>query len=307
MTSNNQTTEINIGYIGLGAMGGALARRLMLSRKVHVFDIRPDVVREFAEEGALATADLASLGRNCDVIFICVPTSTAVREALFGRSGLAEWLSPGKVVVDQTTGDPVQTRSLAADLELRGVPLVDAPVSGGPRGAVAGTIAIMCGGPSDAFEKVRPILELISPNIVYCGKTGNGHVAKLVNNAVAACNRLITYEAVAMGFKYGLAIDEMSKVINKSTGWSGASERILPVLASGGQTANFQVKLMAKDLKLASQMGISCGAPMLIANMVRSLFETAANELGGAANLDQMKHLFEAMADIKFTRGPVIR
>ena len=132
------------------------------------------------------------------------------------------------------------------------------------------------------------------------GGAGNGNVAKLVNNAVAACNRLLTYEAVAMGFKYGLTIEDMSKVINKSTGWNGASERILPVLASGGQTANFQLSLMVKDLKLASHMAMSCGAPMLIANAVANLFEVGAHELGATANLDAMARLFEAMADIKF-------
>lgn len=307
MTKNNKTGEMHVGYVGLGAMGGALARRLMLSRKMHVFDIRTEAVREFAEDGALATDSLPSLARACDIIFICLPTSAAVRDAIFGKDGMAKGLSPGKVIIDQTTGDPFETRNIASDLEEVGVQLVDAPVSGGPRGAVAGTIGIMCGGQFDVFEKVRPIIELISPNFVYCGETGNGHVAKLVNNAVAACNRLITYEAVTMGFKYGLSIDEMSKVINKGTGWSGASERILPVLGSGGQTANSQLKLMVKDLRLASQMGIRCGAPMLIANMVRSIFESGSNELGGSANLDQMKHLFEAMADVKFTRAPLVK
>jgi 3-hydroxyisobutyrate dehydrogenase len=300
MTIENQTLESRVGYVGLGAMGGALVRRLMLSRKVHAFDIRSDVRSQYEASGAITTTDLPSLAHICDVIFICVPTSADVREVVFGDEGLAAGLTPGKIIVDQTTGDPMQTRGIADELEKLGVALVDAPVSGGPRGAEAGTIAIMCGGRTDAFERVRPILESVSPNVVYCGKTGNGHVAKLVNNAVAACNRLITYEAVAMGFKYGLSIQDMSKVINSSTGWNGASERVLPVLASGGQTANFQLKLMVKDLQLASSMGISCGAPMLIANMVRSLFETRANELGGAANLDQMKHLFEAMGDIKF-------
>src|SRR5205085_6936368 len=111
--------------------------------------------------------------------------------------------------------------------------LVDAPVSGGPRGAVAGTIAIICGGPAEPFAQVRPILESISPNIVHCGQTGNGHVAKLIQNTVASCNRLLTYEAAAVGVKYGLKLADMATVINKSTGWSGASERILPTLSEG--------------------------------------------------------------------------
>lgn len=145
---------------------------------------------------------------------------------------MAEGLSACKIVVDQTMGDPTQTRSIAADLQKLGVSLVDAPVSSGSSGAVTGTIAIMCGGPAESYETMRPILESVSPNIVYCSQTSNGHLTKLVNNAVASCNRLITYEAIAMGFKYGLAIEDVLKVINNSTGWNGASERIPPVLAS---------------------------------------------------------------------------
>jgi 3-hydroxyisobutyrate dehydrogenase len=270
---------------------------------MHVFDVRADVKAEFEKNGAIVASDLPSLAQACDVIMICVPTSADVRTVVFEKSGLVEGLSAGTIIVDQTTGDPVETRSIAAKLQECGATLVDAPVSGGPRGAAAGTIAIMCGGPPEAYEQVKPLLNSISPNIVYCGTTGNGHVAKLVNNAVAACNRMITYECAAVGVKYGLSLELMSRVINKSSGWNGASERILPVLSSGGQTANFRLDLFAKDLKLATQMGVGCRAPLLITNTVRSLFEIAANEIGSAANLDEISHMFEAMADVKFANA----
>ena len=292
--------ELRVGYVGLGAMGGALARRLMLSRKMRVYDARSDVVSSFVAEGADTAADLPSLARECDVIFVCVPTSAIVRDVVFGPAGLAEGLAPGKIIVDQTTGDPTITREIAAALGKLDVALVDAPVSGGPRGAVAGTIALISGGPTDAYAKVRPILESISPNSVYCGATGNGHVAKLIQNTVASCNRLLTYEAAALGVKFGLKLAVMASVINKSTGWSGASERILPALSEGKSTADFQLALMAKDLKLAGRMAADCGAPMLIASEVRALFEAGANEFGGTANLDEMRRLYEAMAGVRF-------
>ena len=198
---------MNVGYVGLGVMGGALVRRLMLSRRMHVFDVRAYVKAEFEKNGAIVASDLPSLAQACDVIMICVPTSADVRTVVFEKSGLVEGLSAGTIIVDQTTGDPVETRSIAAKLQECGATLVDAPVSGGPRGAAAGTIAIMCGGPPEAYEQVKPLLNSISPNIVYCGTTGNGHVAKLVNNAVAACNRMITYECAAVGVKYGLSLE----------------------------------------------------------------------------------------------------
>ena len=298
--SPSVSSELVVGYVGLGAMGAALARRLMLSRKVHAFDARLQVVHELEAEGAIAAADLPSLARACDVIMVCVPTSAVVREVLFGKNGLSDGLAPGKIIVDQTTGDPAATRSMAAELQALGVALVDAPVSGGPSGAAAGTIATMCSGPSDAYARVRPVLESVSPNIVYCGATGNAHIVKLVKNALGACNRLITYEAVAMGVKNGLRLEDIANVVNHGSGWNKTFQRIVPALASGAETAKLRLELMVKDLTLASRLGMSCGAPMLIANAVRSMVEAASNELGGDANIDELAGVFEARAGIKF-------
>lgn len=292
--------ELRVGYVGLGTMGGALVRRLMLSRTMHVFDANADTVRTFETEGATAARDLPSLARECDVIFICVPTSAIVREVIFGKDGLAAGLAPGKIVVDQTTGDPNVTIGIGADLQKLGVALVDAPVAGGARGAVAGTIAIMAGGVPDAIATVWPLFESISPNVVYCGTLGNGHIAKLVNNAIATCNCLLTYEAASLAVKYGLKLTDVSTVINKSTGWSAASERILPSLSEGTATAGFQLGLMVKDLKLAGAMAIHCGAPMLVARTVCNLYEAGANILGQSGNIDEMAPFYESMSNIRF-------
>ncbi|MFL9951546.1 NAD(P)-dependent oxidoreductase [Paraburkholderia agricolaris] len=291
---------LRVGYVGLGTMGGALARRLMLSRTMRVFDVSAETARAFETEGAIVAKDLPSLARECDVIFVCVPTSAIVREVIFGKDGLAEGLSPGKIVVDQTTGDPTVTIDIGTELQKLGVQLVDAPVAGGARGAVAGTIAIMAGGSPDAFATVRPVFESISPNVVYCGTLGNGHIAKLVNNAVATCNCLLTYEAASIAVKYGLKLADLSKVINQSTGWSAASERILPSLSEGKATAGFQLGLMVKDLKLAGGMAIKCGAPMLVARTVCSVYEVGAHIFGKTANIDEMARFYESMSDIRF-------
>ncbi|UVH60549.1 NAD(P)-dependent oxidoreductase [Variovorax paradoxus] len=293
-----------IGYVGLGAMGAALVRRLLASsRKVHVFDVRRESVHALEAQGAIAAPDLPSLARACDVIMVCLPTSAIVREVLFGDGGLAEGLSAGKVIVDQTTGDPAETRAIAAELERLGVALVDAPVSGGPGGAEAGTIVTLCGGSPEAFARVKPILEETGPAVVYFGQSGNGHVAKLIKNTLGACNRLITYESVAMAVKIGLKLDQLAAAISKGSGWSQAFERIVPVLRTGGRTATLRLELMVKDLDLATQLAAGCGAPMVIANAVRNTVEAAANELGQDANIDEMSRLFEARAGVKFSEA----
>jgi 3-hydroxyisobutyrate dehydrogenase len=290
---------MELGYVGLGTMGGALVRRLMLSRTVRVLDIRREAVDALTGEGAKPAEDGASLARACDVVMLCLPKSADVRSAIFGPAGLAEGLSAGKIVVDQTTGHPNETRAIAAELAEIGVTLIDAPVSGGTRGAVAGTIAIMVGGPLEAFEKVKPILEAISPNIVHCGGVGNGHVVKLVNNTIAACNRIGMLEAVAMGRKYGLSLQTMSDVINKASGRSGATERVLPAIIEGKASTNFQMGLMLKDVSLATQLGIDCGAPMFLGNVVRGLLQHAVADRGLGANLDEIISVVEKMAETK--------
>jgi 3-hydroxyisobutyrate dehydrogenase len=292
--------DLRVGYVGLGKMGGALARRLMQSQKLTVFDLRPDLMRALVDEGALGAAGLDTLARECDVVFTCLPTSADVRSAIFGRGGLAEGLAPGAVIVDQTTGDPTLTRQIATDLEKLGIGLVDATVSGAPRIATAGTINMMAGGPAAALGRVRAILESITPNVSWCGGSGNGHAAKLINHAVAAVNRLLTYEAVAMGFKFGLALGAMSQVINEGTGWSSAAEKIIPALATGSPTANLALELMVKDLQLAARMAIDCGATLLVSNQARALFETGVHTLGGDQTLDAMARLFEDAAGIRF-------
>ncbi len=292
---------MQVGYVGLGTMGGALARRLLLSRPLTVFDTNAETVRDFEPIGAAPAPDAASLARQCDVIMMCVPTSAVVREAIFGAHGLAEGLSPGTVIIDQTTGNPSETRAISRDLGELGVTMIDAPVSGGTRGAVAGTIAIICGGPADAFERIRPLLTDISPNIVYCGGVGNGHAAKLVQNAVAACNRAITLECVAAACKSGLTLDKMPEVVNRSAGWNGGAERIIPALRTSSPTTDFQMGLMVKDLRLAMDLGNEVGAPMMIANAVRGLFQICANERGTAQNLDEIAWLIEQQGGLTFT------
>ncbi|MEX2615294.1 MAG: NAD(P)-dependent oxidoreductase [Alphaproteobacteria bacterium] len=289
---------MNIGYVGLGNMGGALARRLQLSRQLRVYDLRPESVSALVDNGAIATQDGASLARECDVVMTCLPTSQNVREAIFGAGGLLEGLAPGKIIIDQTTGDPNETRAMAAELRRHGVELVDAPVSGGIRGADAGTIALMVGASDEMFAKIKPTLELISPNIFHCGGTGNGHVMKLVNNVTSACIRAATYEAVSMGAKNGLSLETMAEVMNKGTSYSSTTANHMPKLLSGSRDVNFALGLMLKDVRLATQLGIDSGAPMMVGNMVRGMLQAASYELGPDVDMNEIIRPIQKAADV---------
>lgn len=296
--------SLKIGYVGVGAMGGALARRLLQTYPdLQVFDSRVETVRALAAEGATVAVDLPSLARACDVVFICVPGSDIVRRILFDAGGLAEGLSPGKIVVDQTTGDPVASAAIAAELQRRGITAVDAPVSGGPETPRAGTSVMICGGPPEAFERVRPVLQAIGPNVHYCGPAGSGHAAKLVNNASNICNRAIAYEAAMLACKLGVPLEVMHRVVNASTGWSWAGQRMFKAVQTHAQTADIRLELSLKDIASAVEMGIACGAPMLLCDTVRSLWAGGVHQHGKDSNVDEIAHLFERMARIDFANG----
>lgn len=294
-----------LGYVGIGAMGGPLARRLMRSTKVTVYDRRRDLVELLESDGALAANDLGALARNSEIIFLCLPSSDVVKEALFGKDGLAQSLSPGSIIVDQTTGDPHGAKMIAEELRKVAVDFVDAPVSGGPENATAGTTTIICGGAEDAFRKVCPVLSLISPNTIYCGPTGSGHAAKLVNNASNISNRLICYEAAVLAHKWGLSLSVIDEVVNRSSGWSFASQRMFKSIQTHAPTATISLDLSLKDIWSAVQLGTASGVSMAIADMVRTLFQMGVLEFGGDANVDEIARLFESLAKTDFRHPPL--
>jgi 3-hydroxyisobutyrate dehydrogenase len=291
-------SAVELGYIGLGNMGGALARRLLRGHKLRVFDQRPEVVARFAEAGAIPTRSAQALAHESAMVMTCLPTSREVRDLLFGEGRVAEALRPGQIVADMTTGDPNETREMAARLAEKGVAMIDAPVSGGPHSAAAGTIAITVGAPLDLYARVKPIFETISPNIIHTGGLGTGLVMKLVNNVISAGVWAVTFEAVVMGIKNGLSLETCIAVLGKGGARSTATEIALPKLLAGDFTVSFTLALMHKNIRLATKLGSDSATPMLLANVVRELFQTVINEHGTEGDALTLVKLFEKNAGV---------
>ncbi len=292
---------MNLGYVGLGRMGGALVRRLLPHHTLRVYDLKPEAVATYVAKGAVPAQDLASLARECDVVMTCLPTSKDVRTALFDEAGMARHFKRGALVVDMTTGNPNDTREIAERLAADGIDLIDAPVSGGPHGADAGTIAILVGAPPALFAKVQPILTTISPNVFHIGGVGTGHLMKLVNNVISAGLRVLTFEAVAMGVKNGLDLKTCVEVLHKASARSYITETSLPKLLDPKRLQTFSLELMLKDVRLATEIGVASGAPMPAAGLVRELYQLSLNEHGGEADVNDMIFTFERMANVKVT------
>jgi 3-hydroxyisobutyrate dehydrogenase len=291
---------LSIGYVGLGSLQVAMVRRIMLFREIHVFGSDPELVSELEAEGAIATPDLRSLLTECDVIIIGAD-SAAVFAGMLANKDV--WERPGqrcRMVVDQTDGEPFAANSESEELRALGVTLVDAPVSADMEEVIAGGASIFCGGPQRACALVRPVLELISSNVVYCGSIGSGRLANIVQSVLYACNRLIAYEAVAVGVSLGLKVADIAKVINHGSGWSYAFERILDTLASNGRCTALRLGDVASKLVLASRYAANCGAPLVMANAVRNTFQAVCNELNYDDNLDAMARCVETRAKVQF-------
>jgi len=287
---------MRVGFIGLGNMGGPLARRLVQRHQLTVHDRRPDVMQSFIDEGATGAASPAELAAKCEIVLTCLPTSAEVREVIFGGGGLLEGLQPGAMVADMTTGDPAQTRAMAQDLTDKGLHMIDAPVSGGPRGANEGTIAIMVGAPDELFQRVRPVLDSISSNVLHAGDVGAGHAIKAGNNLLNLVCRLASFEVVSMLVKNGVAPDKAVGVIQKSSGRNYATEITLPDnILSGKMFQGFTLALMRKDSSLALDIGRASDVPMPFGNLAREMLQGAINEHGLEDDMSALALTYERL------------
>jgi 3-hydroxyisobutyrate dehydrogenase len=278
---------MEVGYIGLGAMGGALARALLKRRELQIHDREADAVKRLAENGGVPCVSAAEMAARCDVVMLCLPTSTHVREAIFGPDGLVGALRPGAMVIDQTTGDPNATRAMAADLAARGVDLIDAPVSGGVKGAEAGTIAIMVGAAPRQFARAEPLLREISSNVFLAGDVGAGQVIKLVNNMVSAAQRLLSFEALALAAKNGVDPRRATEIMLSGGARNVFMEKhVAPRILDGDLHVNFTLGLMHKDVKLACDLGSDSGVPLFFGNLAREFYQMCIAEFGRDAQVD---------------------
>lgn len=262
-----------VGFIGLGNMGGRIAKRLAAAgHQVLGYDVRPDLA------GSLGLTAVASPAEACaaPVVMMSLPNSAIVEQVVLGDQGIAQGAKAGTIVVDLTTADPASTKKLAAILNEHGVTLIDAAVSGGPLVAEQGALTIMAGGPVEALEQVRPLLDAFAKRIFHLGETGNGHVAKIVNNFLNGINLAATAEAMVAGKKAGLDPKVLLEVINHSSGKNWATENRFPRILNGdyieGGLDHF---LMAKDIDLYNKLTKSVETPNILGHSVASVFELA--------------------------------
>ncbi len=277
-----------IAFIGVGNMGGPMARNLMQAQhSVTAFDPGAAALAAIVEAGATAADSAAAAVRGAEAVITMVPAGPEVREVYLGAGEVLAAVEPGALVIDCSTIDVATARDVAAAAAARGLDMVDAPVSGGTGGAVAGTLTFMVGGPEAAFERARPILERMGARIVHCGPAGNGQAAKICNNMMLAVNMLGVAEGFTLADNLGLDRQTLFDVVSNSSGQSWAVSGYCPVPgpvpaspANRDFEPGFTADMMVKDLRLArdAAMKSGTGTPMgALAEALMGLHTAAGN------------------------------
>ena len=279
-----------VGLVGVGNMGAPMAANLVKAGwKVTVYDAAPEKAKAFvAAHGGSAAASLTELGRTCEVVITMLPDGVVVRRVVLGGPDgddcLVKGLATGAVIIDMSSSAPVGTRKLGEDLQVHHLSLVDAPVSGGVRGAVAGTLAIMIGGDKALAEKCDGLLSAMGKRF-YVGGLGSGHAAKVLNNYVSAAGLAAAAEAVLVAQRFGIQPQTLIDVINASTGRNNSTEnKFAQFILNEKFNSGFALGLMAKDLALAMDVAEACGVPAEMGRATLELWKKAESAIGGAAD-----------------------
>ncbi|ASR36908.1 3-hydroxyisobutyrate dehydrogenase [Prauserella marina] len=278
-----ETSMTSIGFIGLGRMGLPMAGRLTSAGyRVLGFDLSEDALSRLTAEGGHA-ADDAAAAAAADIVVLMLPDSGAVEHVL-GKADVAAALGEGTLVVDMSSSEPLRTRALAEKLRRQGVGLVDAPVSGGVRGAERGTLTIMVGGSDEEIARAEPVLGNLG-TVVRAGGTGAGHAVKALNNLMSATHLWITSEAMHAGKGFGIDPEVMLAIVNGSSGRSGSTENKWPnFVLPGGYDSGFALRLMLKDMRIAADLSRAVGVEPVLGDDAISRWAAAADELAADAD-----------------------
>ncbi|MGI9483473.1 MAG: 3-hydroxyisobutyrate dehydrogenase [Hyphomicrobiales bacterium] len=277
-----------IGFIGLGNMGSHMAANLVKAgHNVKGFDVVAENITRFEEAGGSAAGSVGDAVADAEVVITMLPAGQHVRAVYTGGDGVLEHASAGTLLIDSSTIDVASARDVAAAAEAAGMTIIDAPVSGGVGGAEAATLTFMAGGPQDAFDRAKPLLDAMGKNIFHAGGSGNGQAAKVCNNMLLGISMIGTCEAFVLAEKLGLDHQKLFDISSTASGQCWSLTTYCPVPgpipttpANNDYKPGFSVDMMLKDLKLAQEAAQANGAATPLgaqAAAVYALFEAAGN------------------------------
>ncbi len=281
-------------------MGARMARHLLRAdQTLVVYDVLPSNVAALVAAGATAATSVRDAAAQADVVLTMLPSSPQVKAVYLGADGVIAAVQPGTTLVDCSTIDPHSAREVAAAAAARDLAMADAPVSGGTGGAEAGTLTFMVGAPGELFTRIQPILVQMGKNIVHCGVSGNGQVAKICNNLLLGISMIGVSEAMNLGVALGIEPSVLAGIINTSSGrcWSSDTYNPYPGVmpqapAARGYTGGFGTDLMLKDLGLASDAAKQAKQPLPMGALAQQLYQLQSNQGAGALDFSAIINLY---------------
>jgi 2-hydroxymethylglutarate dehydrogenase len=270
---------MKIGFIGIGQMGRHMSRRILVAGyDLTVYDLNKEAATPLLEKGAGWSDSPAAVAESCEVVFTSLPTPQSVEDAVYGKNGLIKGWKEGDIYVDMSTNSPTLIRKIAKDAKNMGVTVLDAPVSGGTKGAEAGTLAIMVGGDKAALKKIHKVLLTMGKKIFPVGDVGCGNVAKLVNNLISLVSNSISATGFALGVKAGIDPKVLWDIISVSTGDNWCMRQYPNTTFKGNFEPGFRIGLAYKDIGLALDLGREYGIPLPVGEVVKKeLSDTIAS------------------------------
>ena len=283
---------MQIAFIGLGNMGAPMTINLIKAgHSVKAFDLSQDALAKVQAEGGQAAASAQDAVQGAEVVVTMLPASQHVEGLFLGNGNLLASIAKGTLVIDSSTIAAATSQKVAKAAEAAGIDFIDAPVSGGTGGAIAGTLTFMVGGSDAALERARPLLEKMGKNIFHAGGVGAGQTAKICNNMLLGILMIGTSEAIALGVANGLDPKVLSEIMRRSSGGNWALEVYNPYpgvqeasAATRGYTGGFGTDLMLKDLGLAQENAMTVKASTPLGGMARAIY--AAHSIAGHGGED---------------------
>jgi 2-hydroxy-3-oxopropionate reductase len=301
----NQTVS-NIGFVGLGIMGGPMCRNLLKAgHKLVVYDVVPALVERVVGYGATAGDSARAVAEKSEIVITMLPDGPQVDQAVLGPAGVLEGARPGSTIVDMSSISPLVAQKVGAACQAKGVRFLDAPVSGGEPKAVDGTLAIMVGGDEAVFNEMVPVLQVMGSSVTLTGPVGAGNVTKLANQIMVACNIAAMGEALVLATRAGLDPNVVFNAIKGGLAGSTVLNAKAPMVIGRNFKPGFRIRLHQKDLRNALLTAESMKVGLPLTSMVQQMLMALMNQGKGDLDHSAIVTFIEEMAGIE-VKSPAV-
>ncbi|AWE41527.1 MULTISPECIES: 2-hydroxy-3-oxopropionate reductase [unclassified Actinobaculum] len=295
---------MKIGFIGLGIMGRPMAKNLVKAgHELYVNDRNEETVADLVAQGATAAANAKEAAEQAELVITMLPNSPHVKSVALGEGGIIEGAHEGLVYVDMSSIAPLVSREVHDVLAEKGIPMLDAPVSGGEPKAIDGTMSVMVGGDKAVFDQVAPVLDAMAGDVTYVGEIGAGNIAKLANQTIVAVNIAACAEAFTLAQKAGVDPEAVYKAIRGGLAGSTVMDAKVPMMLERNFKPGFRINLHIKDLGNVLDTGHGVDAPLPLTSLVREMMSVLDGDGHADEDHSSLVKVYEKLANIELKPG----